>query len=351
MATRGRKWLIAVVLALAAALIVVVIVTNYMQRKRQAFLDTLVIGGPVDAAVAAGSSTDPGQGTLTVWVPTALVGGDYWVYIDGRIASAPPHSNSAGKNGFIWPSQRHDDDNRAIGWDIEVTDHSGNFRGQLAIRHGYFLNDAAYLSYIKQYLDPASGDSMGLFSAVNLPIQPGPYTVEVIYFSHDHYDASFPFAISPKYHATVEDRSSTELHIGVPDDWASFSMPVAARGNPACDKKPDVSYIVEQMDAYLDDPVVEALSMHKEYSDTDGVVTLDLPAADGGPREFDSAQITDIARAILAHYYKIDEGPSQSYIEDCKNSHPEWSSSLDEYGIVIGRVKDELQFVHRLAGK
>ena len=169
MATRGRKWLIAVVLALAAALIVVVIVTNYMQRKRQAFLDTLVIGGPVDAAVAAGSSTDPGQGTLTVWVPTALVGGDYWVYIDGRIASAPPHSNSAGKNGFIWPSQRHDDDNRAIGWDIEVTDHSGNFRGQLAIRHGYFLNDAAYLSYIKQYLDPASGDSMGLFSAVNLP--------------------------------------------------------------------------------------------------------------------------------------------------------------------------------------
>jgi len=348
MASGHRKWIIAMLTTLLAILLVVIKLKSSDHVGDGSAAQPETAATVVDASAEGGAA---GEGALTIWVPTGLVGDNYWVYLDGHIVSSPPHSDIAGKAGIIFPDQRLDDQNHPIGWDIQVDDPSGNVRGGFSIRHGYFLIDNAnFRSYIKQHLDPASGDSMGLFSAVNLPIQPGNYVVEVVYFSHNEYYSSFPFAISPKYQANVGDRGRKELYIGVPDDWERVEKAAAAHGNPSCDEKPDASYILNQMNAYLDDPVVQELTA-KLGSSNDDSVSLDLPIADGGSREYDRVQIRYIANAILGHYYNIDHETSQSYIDDCKISHPEWSKTFDQYGKIVSDVKGEFQFVHRLAGQ
>ncbi len=325
----------------AAVFLLGVAVAIHDQINKRRALEAAQTAEPQGTPAADETSEDADEGTLIVWVPAGLTGDDFWVYLSGHLVSAPPHGTTM--RGF---SLNKTSDN---GWEIE--DYFSDPPSVLFSQNGYFVDSENYRSYIHANLNVASGDSKGLFYPVHIPIQAGRYTVELAYFSKNQYQSSFPFAISPKYHANVEAGTSTELHIGVPDNWVDRVIPSAATPSPSCAQKPDVSYLTREMNAYLEDPVVQALSIHKEYSNADGVVTLDLPIAEGGSREYDSVQVRDLADATLDHYYNIDHGPSQSYIDDCKNSNPEWSSSFDEYAMILGRVRDELQFLHRLAGK
>jgi hypothetical protein len=332
MASGAKKWLIGAILALAGVFIVVATVANSKPREKQAILGTPAAGE---------SSVDAGQGTLIVWVPAGFTGDDFWVYLDGHLVSAPPHGTRKhismhfhGKDGA---------------WLIL----NPNGIGGLLTENGYFVDNDNYRSYLHANLNAESGDSKGLFYPLHFPIQHGTYTVEVAYLKNGTDQSSFPFAISPKYQANVYPYPSsvTELHIGVPDDWVFSEHGIPVMAPEGCVDKPNASYIMQQMKTYFDDPVVQALTVPQGYSNSDGIVTLDLPLAQAGSRGYDSAQIKYIASAILDRYYNIDHGPSQSYIDDCKNSHPEWSLSFDEYGRIISDAKGALQSVHRLAGK
>src|SRR5262249_52754629 len=50
---------------------------------------------PVSAASPARDETGPGteHGTIEVHVPAGVVGGDYWIYVDGHLAGGPPHDS------------------------------------------------------------------------------------------------------------------------------------------------------------------------------------------------------------------------------------------------------------------
>lgn len=336
MATRGKNWTIGVLVVLTAILLVVIKVGSSSHHDSDRTVQAEVQPNVVDANVGGGSGA---EGTLTVWVPAGFTGDNFWIYLDGHLVSAPPHGS-----GKKTPMGFHGQDGA---WLILP----GGIPSGLLSRNGQFVDSETYRSYLHTNLNVKSGDSKGVFYPVTIPIQTGRYTVEVAYLSNDPNRSSLPFAFSPKYIANVAAGSSTELHIGVPNDWTNSEPAISVMPPMNCNDKPDVSYVAREIHTYLNDPVVQALIQYQASSNADGIVTINLPPALGGSREYDSAQIKHVASAILDRYYNIDHAAHLSFIEDCKNSHPEWSLSLDEYEKLINDAKEGLQSAHKLAGK
>lgn len=302
--------------------------------------------GPALEAVAANGTKDDageGRGTLKVWVPAEVVGEDYWVYLNGHIVSAPPHGIDTSR--LIVMSSIEDDAKKPSGWFISSTDWT------FVVRHGSFLMTDSFRNYIKQNLSNTSTDSQGLFYLVSLPLHAGQYTVQIAYRSKN--GSSYPFALGNRYITRVDTREIKQLYVGIPDEWARFENARAAMSNASCDERPDVRYLLKQMNTYLSDPVVEALTASQESSPSgqDGNVMLGLPLSEGGTREYDRAQIRLMANAILSAYYDIDHKSRDSYVDDCRNSHPEWSASLDEYEKTQGVIKRALEPIRALAGR
>ena len=165
----------------------------------------------------------------------------------------------------------------------------------------------SFRSY-ERNLDHVKGDAKGVFDLLASPLYRGKYTVEVAYLSQNRFYSSFPFAISRKFTAIVGSGQSLDLYIGIPDDWSRVEIAKAAKPHNSCaNKSGEISYLSQQLDTYLDDPVVQALTALQESSPSgpDDIVVLKLPPAQGGKREYDSNQIRLMANAVLDDYYDL----------------------------------------------
>lgn len=341
-----RKWSIRAVVALAVVLLIGLLATvtpAYQDHQRRALEDAAVREARADQS--AEEHQDLNKGTLKIWVPSGLVGDDYWVYLDGHIVSAPPRTKSETINVA----------SSLVGATRWLT--FGNDE-TLAIRDGDFTS--LLRSYIDRNIDPATGDAQHLFYPVDLQLPSGKYVIEVAYVSKGH--SSFPFAITRKYVANVRIGQRTQAHVGVPNDWTDQETPRATAWAcsilpdnvppelriPTRDHKPNVSGVTQDMERYLNDPAAQALHAlnMSVLSRPKGVVVLDFPQAQGGTREFDRSQIRYIAKAILDNYLE----PSHEDVARCKQTNPEFSQSYIEYDKIISDIENELRLFHRLAG-
>jgi hypothetical protein len=342
-----------VVALLAAVLllgcVVGILVPAYQEHQRRDLEDAAV--KEAEATRVAEKSEEPGKGMLKIWVPAGAVGDDYWVYLDGHIVSAPPRR----KRELIVDMMGSAVGPGEVRWLDFGNEH-------LAIRDGDFVdgehfNKAIIISsYISRNIDLQSGDAKHLFYPVDLPLQSGKYNVEVAYLLKGL--GSFPFAVTRKYIADLRISERTQLFIGVPDAWSEFDPAVAQPlvcaflPSPGGNSNADVlGLMTNTMTRYLNDPMVQALRALNAsvLSRPKGIVVLDLPAAQGGAREFDGSQVRYIANAILQEYEK--RGPRHEDVARCRQSNPEFSQSYDEYDRLISDLESQLQFFHTLAGK
>lgn len=313
-----------VVLAVLLAIggVVGILMPSYQDYQRRA-----------QEAVAAkeAEAEESQRGQLTIWVPAGAVGDIYWIYLNGQIVSAPPRRSiqllAHNQNTLMGDGQR-----KTVATDA----------GFLVFQDGDLVGLRNYIDrYIKPFLDPSSADTNHIFYPTTFGIKPGKYTVEVAYLMKDSY-SSFPFAITRKYIDYVMINETTQMYVGVPNDWSW--NPRAPEAHDSC------SMFMGDIERFPSDPVVRALRALSVSASpgVEGVVVIKLPAAQGGAREFDGTQIKYMANAVLRSYSDV---RNRATIARCKQSFPDLSQSLDEYAKLVGDFESHLQFVHTLAGK
>jgi hypothetical protein len=305
-------------------------------------------GSLTQAAVAQRASRQSPRsaiGNLKIWVPAGMIGDDYWIYVNGHLTSAPPHGPAIPKSkdfltiqsGYVGSGGVM---TRRDGWDLWTGDGLA-----LAMRHEEY--DNRLIPYIN------AGDKLHVFQVVELPLAPETYTIEVALYSpsySDHTERSFPFVITRKYVVEVRPGQTTQLYPGVPDDWDSLGFYPARAVRGLCNvgaAPPDVDELkrlVTQLEgivrAYMDDPMVKLLRGldRPSLSRPKGTVVLDLPPAQGGPRELDATQVRAIAGAISARH----AFPDRSAITECQRRFPQ-IEAYAAYGKMIGDIESDME--------
>jgi hypothetical protein len=324
-----------------------------------------------DRLEASGIAAFDDKGWLTIWVPAAVVGDNYWVYLDGHLISAPPHDNQTKSISY----STFNDGNAEVSWDssgplllkivngeynpqsiqmyrarfIDVLTRTDDCREMSP--HGLIYDAECIHRYMWQTEkdDQWTLDRNHIFYPVTRRLHSGAFKVDALYFSdRDAQSVSFPFVITPQYVADVEVGQRAEIFIGIPENWSNEETPTAA--HHACsllDGSPILDYIMTESRRYISDPAVRALKAPGVFdvSTPDGNVVLDLPPDQGGTREFNRAQIRDIANQILKNY----ELPTLAQITDCKNAHPESSQTFDEQYSMVSDFNEKLKFFRALA--
>jgi hypothetical protein len=280
----------------------------------------------------------PGSGRLTIWVPSGVIGDNYWIYVNGHVVSAPPHNPSdRGSGNFTAVKTKK-------GWEI------WNQNG-LILR---MIHDDGWDRDFSPYaLDAESREALHLFQPVELPLSAGKYEIDIaVLLPGPSYKSSFPFVVSAGWKVDVGLGKPTQLYLSIPDVWANGSVAPAlpAQFHKACPgdvpSPPNVDQVKQKIRAYRDDPIASALrAANARLSHPKGVVLIDLPLEQGGPREFDGTQISSIVAAISDH----NDFPSQSDIQDCQRLYPQFSKSYATYGDLIRFVDNELKSFRKLA--
>jgi len=170
-------------------------------RMRSSILLVLLLS-LIGISSQANAAPKPSSVRLTVWVPSGVVGNDYWVYVNGHIVSAPPHpvpdqdsdvgamkNNKGwrlfGPNGVVL-QEIHDD-----GWDHDFDPYE---------------------------LDAASRDALHLFQPVELPLSPGKYKIAMaVLLRGPFYTSSFPFVFTAGWEVEVGPGKQKQLYLPVPD--------------------------------------------------------------------------------------------------------------------------------------
>lgn len=288
----------------------------------------------------AAPAPKPASARLTVWVPSGVVGNNYWIYVNGHIVSAPPHPTSdPGSGNFTAVKTKK-------GWEV------WNQHG-LVLR---MIHDDGWDRDFSPYaLDAESREALHLFQPVELPLSAGKYKIDIaVLLPGPFYKSSFPFVISAGWDVDVEPGKPTQLYLSIPDAWENSSImpasPAAAQSNKACPadvpSAPNRDEVKQKIRAYKDDPIAQALrAANARLSHPKDVVLVDLPLEQGGPREFDGAQILAMVAAISEQY----DLPSENDIQDCQRQYPQFSKSYSMYGDLIRFVDDELESFRKLA--
>ena len=314
----------------------------------------LVISGslcPAHAAQrASNKSLRSALGTLKVWVPAGMIGDDYWIYLNGRLRSAPPHGptnprsssfitvalGGIGSDGSRKPNE---------GWELWTRDGLA-----LRMRHENFDG------LLTKYLDPPAEDALHIFQVYELQLRPGQYTLEIAILSRGGPNVSpytvnsFPFVVTQKYVADIQSGQVTKLYPGVPDDWSETRVVQALSVDRLCrdgQAPPDTDQLEGWLTEYVNDPMVKALrgASPSSLSPLKGVVVLNLPLAQGGSRDFDSSQITYIVDAIRDRGYL----PSHSEIATCRGRLPQFSRSYEAYDKMISSIDTDIESFRKLA--
>jgi hypothetical protein len=261
-------------------------------------------------------------------VPAGVVGDKYWIYLNGDIVSAPPHATSDPTNHdlvVLGPTK-----GGTKGWEIWTA------KGRI-LKGQYGTWDDSILvnnfSVIR---------TLHIFQAVKLSLPAGKYVFEVAFLSHG---SSFPFVITQKTDVDLPQNSLSEYYSGIPDDWSDTpeieAVPTLCNGS----SPPDTDQLKNWIKAYTDDKMVTLL--RGAVSQPEGVVELNLPAEQGGSREFDASQIGYIVDRISyrhRHYNQRD-------IADCRRRYPQFSESYAAYATTISVVEKDIESFRKLAAE
>jgi hypothetical protein len=298
----------------------------------------VLIGIPRQTNAMLNDAPKSVSGRLTVWVPSGVVGNNYWIYVNGHIVSAPPHNPSnPGSGNFTAVKTKK-------GWEVWTQ------RG-LILR---MIHDGGWDRDFSPYaLDAESREALHLFQPVELPLPAGRHDIDIaILLPGPFYKSSFPFVVSAGWKVDVGPGKPTQLYLSIPDAWENGSVVPAspAQSHRACPgnvpSAPNQDQVKQKIIAYKEDPIANALrTANARLSHLKDVVLIDLPSEQGGPREFDGAQILAIIDAISEH----NDLPNQSDIQDCQRQYPQFSKSYAMYGDLIRFVDDELESFRKFA--
>jgi hypothetical protein len=316
-----------------------------------------LISSVLPAHAAAGqrpSNQNPRSaiGKLKIWVPAGIIGDDYWIYLDGHLTSAPPHGTTNPRsNAFITVQIGNVGSGgkltTKIGWDLWTRDGLA-----LAIRHEEYDN------HLLSYINSASGDSMHVFQPLLLSLAPGKHTVDVAMLSESFTDPifvamrSFPFAITRTYVADVRPGQTTQIYIGVPDNWSNSPAPISAlliggfcNGLSTPNVNELFSNLKSSVKSYFDDPMGKILrdASAAFTSRSRGVAVLDLPETLSGSREFDGRQIEEIADSISAHH----SIPTHRDVMECRKKFPQYPEIYAEYDRMISFVESDKESLRK----
>jgi hypothetical protein len=280
----------------------------------------------------------PQTGTLRVWIPAGIIGGSYWIYLNGHIVSAAPHRTRDVRRGDF---TLHRTDN---GWALFTTECCS------WAQDGRFLETVHenWDRSVTTYVD-SEGDPFHLFQPFDFALPPGEDTVEVAIRSAG--DDAFPFVITGKWVRNVQRGRTTRIFIAVPDTWRDPEMVAAAAGTELCwDNStglPDVAGLERWVAVYMQDPMVKVLRGLKAATPagSKGAVVLPLPPDEGGPREFDGGEIEYIVNSVSARFPR----PSQSEITDCQARFPKYPKVYAAYSDMIRQIDTELASFHAFA--
>ena len=297
----------------------------------------VLIGIPPQTNAAPKGAPKPASARLTVWVPSAVVGNDYWIYVNGRIVSAPPHPTSDAGSGVVAMKSKK-------GWQIF---------GQNGLVLKEIHDDGWDRDFSPYDLDAESREALHLFQPVELPLPAGKYKIDLaVLLPGPFYKSSFPFVISAGWEVDVEPGKPKQLYLSIPDAWEQGIVVPAlvAQSNKACPgdvpSAPNRDEAKQKFRAYKNDPIASALrSANARLSHPKGVALLDLPSEQGGPREFDGTQILAMVAAISEQY----DLPSESDVHDCQRQYPQFSTSYAMYGDLIRLVDNELASFRKFA--
>jgi hypothetical protein len=309
----------------------------------------LVAAGLLTVAVAAqsGASATPrsGNGTLTVSVPEGVFI-KAWVYVDGKLLASPPDEDREGI---------HYQRNKCDGW--ELSDGNGL---TLTTHLGKYENLA---SYVKN----ASANGKSLFSAREVSVPAGKYTVEAAFLWHGTRcdqmrqvpAGFFPFVFSAKYTATVIPGRKTEIYIAPPDGYDLGSLTKASPalraagcslvkgGQPSEDSLAALESSIEKFEH--DPQVVALLQAARSHAAKPGnVVELDLPADLGGRREFDGAQLNYIVDFFVSGDPMWWAMPGHEEVATCRQKYPQFAKTFATWDKLIDYVGVQAESIRKL---
>ena len=295
----------------------------------------MLLGVTAPSASSPGSDGDTGQ--LRVWAPAGVVGDQYWLYVDGRIMSAPSRRPSFGRRSHLVPVK--------------------SARGQefwgakgLVFRQ---IRDAAWdPRYSPASLDAASRDALNLFQRTDLHVSSGTHRVELVARSARQ-DSAFPFAFSAPWTVTVRAGKTADLFLPLPRSYVDFA-PAAQRAYDLCGHgamaptASDVDYLHDELRDYIADPAVIGLQYAKASLEPRRATTvIDFAAAEGGRRDYDAAQIALMAGSVRGRY----NFPDRKQIASCRNKYPQFASAYDEIDLLTANVAKELETLGDLGGR
>ena len=308
-------------------------------------------GGP--ALLPATAAPPDGEamtadGHLKIQVPVGVVGEhNYWIYLNGRIASAPQSDEEINNDSYPFHSNSF-----GGGWNLQDEDYTIFLR----------MSHETWTESLDQYLK--SGDREHVFKLIDLTLPPGNYRVELVFRSDlNGNSSSFPFVVSHPYDIEVQSEKVTEIYPGVPDSFEQHGTPRAAVPTASLcvfwggaaylaaigqtPRPPDVSQWKEVLDEFRADPVVKALQeASATYSPPEKVVSLNLPQDLGGARDFDGTQISIIATEIANRYEPL--LPSKEEVPRCIREFPQFSPPYNAYLQLINSVEGELESFRQL---
>ncbi len=231
------------------------------------------------------------SGTLVVKVPRGfLPSGDYWVYINSKIVSAPPHTP------FPIPTRG--------GVLVEVARGSNSY--ELWDRNGsYAKTSGGYVTYVK------SGMEAYVFQSQSFQLAPDDYDVELM--TRNVNRKEFPFAVaSATVHLTAG--KSQTLLLGVPKSTKEIpDYPIPFRLMESYDlytksKRLELlgGDVVKGIEGFENSSIVSALQDVRVHMaagpPSRPVIKVEFPDSFGGSRELDPKQLTLIIDELARDY-------------------------------------------------
>jgi hypothetical protein len=263
-----------------------------------------VAGGGTVAAVPTDTARSvtpaPTESTIVVRVPAAIIGADYWIYVDKKLVNAPPH------DAFVSESI------------IQMRTPNGViYNGAKSGLLGETENGT---------LRAVSEDAEKvLFHDVTLTASPGAHVVELMTRALDpiqRQPLSFPFLVNgSRYEVSVEAGSTTTVVAAPPPGWgenaaASASVAEMTPSNPDAYSMAQAKAFRDDLNAIAADPVVAAYyaaAKTKIHMGPNGpVLVINLPEGMGGSREFNADQIDALVdRIIVTYHYDFDKAEAE----------------------------------------
>lgn len=302
--------------------------TSHATRISLFLLALLVIlipsaGSQVLTQRSRGAGAKATSGTLKIQVPSGVFGDTYWIYVNGRLRSSPPHGTP--------PSQL---------LIIMLADGSGNWEGWNA--DGRVVTSLRIDDYLK------SGDKFGIFRVIEYQVPQGTYNVEILVPGPR--GSSFPFINSTRTGVLVRSGGTTEVYTSVPPGWSVMPAPIVpgpATGYSLCppgshfDINRTSDILLQWGMNYRNQPLRQSLlKAVAGYRPGDKVATIDVAS---GPRELDGQQIRTVVESFAGPPYTTED------IEYCKQRLPQYSNAFDEFKATIDGINRDKGALRKLA--